>query len=263
MAMNKSGTIVAFHNQLSMLVKNLVNNTEVSETRPNRLTSLFRFKTETQGLNYVIQTVVKTTATAYNIDVAVIEENVDEKGEVKAELVDDKTFIVNELGMKDNGVKLVIKYIRGAVKAVVMNEEQVFDENEAADTQEYAPITAEFEFAEYLVVQTTKRTEIKHKINRGGKAPYVTFSSDSQPEKTYVLLIEVRHDEDLQQYRVHITTVEKQVHDMGEMSCVRTEHDIPVKSLNKDALDNGVILACFDSNISKIETALEGKEVNW
>lgn len=128
MAMNKSQTIIAFHNMLSMQVKNLVKNTEVSELRPNHLTSLFRFKTETEGLSYAIQTVIKTTATAYTVDVSVIEENIDENNELKAELVDSKLFEIRELGMKDAGAKLVMKYIRGAIKAVITTDGQVFDD---------------------------------------------------------------------------------------------------------------------------------------
>lgn len=133
MSLNKSQTIITFHNLLSMQVKNLVGNTEVQETRPNHLTSLFRFSTETDGLTYALQTEIKTTQTAYTVDVALIEETRSEDNEVHPELVDNKLFEVRELGMKDEGVKLVMKYIRGAIKAVVTNNVPVFDENSAAE----------------------------------------------------------------------------------------------------------------------------------
>ena len=130
MAMDKTQTILSFHNMLSMQVKNLHKGMEVEERRPNNLTSFFRFYTETPGVTYVLQTEVKTTHNAYLIDVAVIEEVRNADGEVKPELIDNKVFEVRELGMTDRGVKTVMKYVRGMIKAVVSNEEQVFDTEE-------------------------------------------------------------------------------------------------------------------------------------
>lgn len=129
--MNKAKAVIAFHNMLSMQVKNVSDGMEVQETRPGKTTSLFRFFTEDPAVRYVIQTTVDVQPKKYMVDVIVLEETV-VQDETTANMIDNKVFEVNELGVKDPNVKNISKYIRGAVKAINTNIEQVFAENETA-----------------------------------------------------------------------------------------------------------------------------------
>lgn len=119
MAMNKTDAINAFHNMLSMQVKNLHKDMEVDEYRPDGVTSIFKFSPKDTDSVYAIQTVIQVKPKSYVIDVTVVEENVAEDGSIKPELIDTKAVSAIELGMKDSGVKLAHRYIRGMVKAIV------------------------------------------------------------------------------------------------------------------------------------------------
>ena len=127
MAMNKSETINAFHNMLSMQIKNLQGDKEAVEFRPDNNTSLFRFYTETEGLTYVVQTQISIVDNEYNVNVMIIEEN---QREETHELIDEQNFRLRDLSFNEKGVKLVHKYIRGMVKAMVIVDVPVFDNSE-------------------------------------------------------------------------------------------------------------------------------------
>lgn len=134
MALNKAKTIEAFHNMLSMQIKNLTNGMEVEEKRVKNMI-IFRYFTEDPAERYVIQVTTDVTQTGYKIDVMVIEETV-VQDETTGNLVDNKVFEVRDLGFRDKGVKLVCEYIRGAAKAVTSNTGKVFDDAETAEVTE-------------------------------------------------------------------------------------------------------------------------------
>lgn len=124
--------------------------------------------------------------------------------------------------------------------------------------------TPEFDFTEYLAAQALTHTKLTRvKVEHAKSAHTVKFYDDNHPNKNYAIILEVTHDAEPEQHRVHITTLEQQPHELGTMHCVRTEHSIPVKKLSVEQLKDGVILACITSNIEKIEAAFAEKEVYW
>lgn len=129
MAMNKTKAVAGFHNMLAMQVKNVSDGMEMQETRPSKNVSFFRFFTEDPSVRYVVQTTVDVLPKKYLVDVIVIEETI-VHDETVANIIDNKVFEVNDLGVKDHNVKVIAKYIRGAIKAISTTTEQVFNVDE-------------------------------------------------------------------------------------------------------------------------------------
>lgn len=131
MAMNKYRPVGIFHNMLSSQIRALAEGMNLEEQRPSNSLSIFRFFTEDANLNYVIQVKTDVLPKKYLVDIILVEETT-ANNETKPDLIDNKTFEVVELNVTDKTVKLISKYIRGAVKAINTSKNRVFDSTEEA-----------------------------------------------------------------------------------------------------------------------------------